>query len=302
MQSVLRLILEHRSISRVPFIWFWPDGARGCAIITHDVEGETGRDFCGPLMDLDESAGLKSAFQIIPEARGYRSRDLVRDVRSRGFEVNLHDFNHDGYLFHDRQKFLERVEQINRYARDFGCRGFRSGAMYRNQRWFDRLEFSYDMSVPNVAVLEPQRGGCCTVMPHFIGGILELPLTTTQDYSLFHILGDRSTALWERQIHLILEKHGLISILTHPDYLVEKRARRVYVELLDHLVRIAAEKNVWMTVPGEVDRWWRERSRMTLAPDGDRWRIEGVGSERATVAYAAVANDQLVFELDRATQ
>ncbi|MFL4245770.1 hypothetical protein, partial [Escherichia coli] len=82
--------------------------------------------------------------------------------------------------------FLERAKEINRYAREFQCGGFRSGAMYREQQWYDAFEFSYDMSVPNVAHLEPQRGGCCTVMPYFIGKILELPLTTIQDYSLFH--------------------------------------------------------------------------------------------------------------------
>ena len=75
--------------------------------------------------------------------------------------------------------------------------------MYREQEWFDAFDFSFDMSVPNVAHLEPQRGGCCTVMPYFIGDVLELPLTTTQDYSLFHILGDYSTTLWKRQIRLI---------------------------------------------------------------------------------------------------
>ena len=37
--------------------------------------------------------------------------------------------------------------------------------MYRNQDWYDVFEFSYDMSVPNVAHLDPMRGGCCTVMP-----------------------------------------------------------------------------------------------------------------------------------------
>ena len=66
--------------------------------------------------------------------------------------------------------------------------------MYREQQWFDAFDFSYDMSVPNVAHLEPQRGGCCTVMPYFVGDLLELPLTTVQDYSLFHILNDYSTA------------------------------------------------------------------------------------------------------------
>jgi hypothetical protein len=102
-------------------------------------------------------------------------------------------------------------KKINRYAKAFQAFGFRAGAMYRNLDWYEALEFSYDMSVPNVAHLDPQRGGCCTVMPYFIGNILELPLTTTQDYSLFHIIGDYSTKLWKQQIKLVLQKHGLIS-------------------------------------------------------------------------------------------
>ena len=93
--------------------------------------------------------------------------------------------------------------------------------MYREQQWYDAFEFSYDMSVPNVAHLEPQRGGCCTVMPYFVGKILELPLTTIQDYSLFHILGDYSISLWQQQIDAIREQNGLITFLAHPDYLDE---------------------------------------------------------------------------------
>ena len=91
-------------------------------------------------------------------------------------------------MFADKDAFLRQARRINDYAREFGCDGFRSGAMYREQDWFDAFEFSYDMSVPNAAHLEPQRGGCCTVMPYFVGNILELPLTTAQDYTLFHIL------------------------------------------------------------------------------------------------------------------
>ena len=91
--------------------------------------------------------------------------------------------------------------------------------MCRNQEWYDALDFNSYMSVSNVAHLEPQRGGRSTVMPFFIGRILELPLTTVQDYSLFHILGDYSIDLWKRQIDLIRERNGLISFITHPDYL-----------------------------------------------------------------------------------
>jgi hypothetical protein len=299
MRRTTALVLEHAGTGEMPFIWFWPDGARSCAIMTHDVEGQVGRDFCGALMDLDDSYGIKSAFQIVPEARGDTSSGLVEQLRDRGFEVNLHDLNHDGYLFHNRPQFLERAAQINRYTRQLGCRGFRSGSMYRNQRWFDAFDFSYDMSVPNVAHLEPQRGGCCTVMPYFVGDILELPLTTVQDYSLFHILGEYSIALWKTQIDLIRAMNGLISFIVHPDYLVRPRAERVYVALLEHLRRLRDDDQMWMPFPDEVDRWWRNRRVMSLVPHGRSWRIVGPDSHRARVAYARLENDRVVYSFNR---
>jgi hypothetical protein len=301
MECALAHVLKTRGVRKVPFIWFWPDGANACAILTHDVEGVVGRKFCGTLMDMDDSFGLKSAFQVIPEGRGFSSKHLIDEIRSRGFEVNLHDLNHDGYLFRDRQQFQRRAEQINRYAREFECRGFRAGAMYRDQAWFESLDFSYDMSVPNVAHLEPQRGGCCTVRPYFVGNLLELPLTTVQDYSLFHILGDYSIDLWKKQIDLILKKHGLISVLVHPDYLNDAAARAVYTKLLAHLVEVSEQEHVWMALPGDVDRWWRARSAMTLCSTNGRWRVEGPGSERARVAYASLEGNRLVYRLDTAS-
>ena len=37
-------------------------------MMTHDVEGPPGCDFCDQLMDLDDRFGIKSAFQLMPEA------------------------------------------------------------------------------------------------------------------------------------------------------------------------------------------------------------------------------------------
>ena len=203
-------------------------------------------------------------------------------------------------MFADKAAFLGHAKRINDYTRKFGCDGFRSGAMYREQDWFDAFDFAYDMSVPNAAHLEPQRGGCCTVMPYFVGNILELPLTMAQDYSLFHILDDYSTDLWKEQSRIITEHHGLISVITHPDYLVGRRERAVYHELLRHLIELRDRHGVWMALPGEINRWWRNRHKMTLTPSGGGWRIEGPDSERARVAYATLDGDRLVYTLQGA--
>ena len=154
------------------------------------------------------------------------------------------------------------------------------------------------MSVPNAAHLEPQRGGCCTVMPYFVGKILELPLTTTQDYSLFHILGEYSIARWMAQIDLIRSMNGFISFIAHPDYLIDRRARNVYSGLLAHLAQLRDHEGLWMALPGQVDEWWRDRSRMTLAPYGNSWKIQGPGSDRARLAYATLEGDRVVYHLD----
>jgi hypothetical protein len=299
MERTLRLLLEGAQHS-IPFIWFWPDAAETCVVMTHDVEGPPGAAFCGRLMDLDEEFGVPAAFQLVPDAGGCNVRQLASEIRRRGFEVNLHDLNHDGYLFHSRHEFLRRAARINMYARELGCRGFRAGAMYRKQHWFSALDVSYDMSVPNAAHLEPQRGGCCTVMPFFVGDILELPLTTVQDYSLFHVLGEYSIDLWKRQIEEIAARNGLIMFITHPDYLIESRAREVYVQLLGHLADRRARGGMWFARPGEVDRWWRSRARMSLVADRDGWRIEGRDSERARVAYATLREGRVAYSFESA--
>ena len=212
-------ICERSRDGKVPFIWFWPEGAESCVMITHDVEERAGLDFCGHLMDVDQAFGVPASFQIIPEERYTLPTGFLRELVRRGFEVNVQDLNHDGRLFQDRAEFERRAVRIEQYRREFGASGFRSAVLYRNQDWYDQLQFRFDMSVPNVAHLEPQRGGCCTVMPYFVGRTLELPLTTTQDYTLFHILGDYSISLWEQQVDLILRRNGLISFLVHPDYI-----------------------------------------------------------------------------------
>lgn len=298
-EKLLFLSMKAQGIEKVPFIWFWPEGAASCAVITHDVETQAGCELVPHLMKIDEVFGIRASFQVIPEGPYKISKALVDEIRSRGFELNIQDLSHDGNLFDDRDKFLLRAKKISDYVHEYRAQGFRSGRMYRNADWYEVLDVSYDMSIPNVAHLDPQRGGCCTVFPYFIGKILELPLTTTQDYSLFHILGDYSLDLWQKQIRLITANHGLASFIIHPDYSMEHAALNVYKSLLRYLADLREGGKLWIALPGEVNRWWRERSEMRLVLENGEWRIEGYGKERATIAYATIAGDGICYAFDR---
>jgi hypothetical protein len=302
LERLLFLSLKAQKIERAPFIWFWPEGAPSCVIVTHDVETQAGVSSTPSLMDIDDAFGIKASFQVVPQERYPVSKDFLSGIRDRGFELNIQDLSHDGNLFNDREEFLLRSRSINQYLEEYRAQGFRSGCMYRNVDWYDALDISYDMSIPNVAHLEPQRGGCCTVFPYFVGGILELPLTTIQDYSLFHILGDYSTELWKKQIALISKKHGLVSFIVHPDYIMENRALAVYKTLLGYLSDLRNEGKAWIALPRDVNRWWRERSQMKLARQGDTLQIEGPGKERARIAYATLDGDRVVYTIESESQ
>lgn len=298
LERILAVAMRAQGIKSIPFVWFWPDGCSCALTLTHDVETVSGRDFCEQLMNLDESGGLRSSFQLIPEQRYSIPTELLASMHDRGFEVNVHDLNHDGRLYSNREEYLRRVKVINQYGKAMKAKGFRSGAMYRDVRWYSALEFEYDMSVPNVGRWEAQKGGCCTVMPYFIGAILEIPLTTLQDYVLFELWRDYSTEIWKKQAHLIRGKNGLIHFLIHPDYIIHPRAQSAYKELLEFLRNFRVQENVWCALPGEVNDWWRQRAHMSLVEDGQgSWRIEGDGNARARLAYAELSGDTIVYRI-----
>jgi hypothetical protein len=296
-ETAMRLNMKGQGLKEVPFIWFWPDGAKACAVMTHDVETAAGRDFCGQLMDINDSFGIKSSFQVVPERRYAVPESYLQSIRRRGFEVNVHDLNHDGNLFKDYKEFRRRAAEIEKYRKMFSARGFRAGVLYRNIGWFDLLHFEYDMSVPNVAHLDPQRGGCCTTFPYFIGNILEIPVTMTQDYSLFNILRSYRLDLWKKQMAVIRRKHGVMNFIVHPDYIINQREQSVYKGLLGRLAELRKTAALWTALPGELNDWWRQRDRMKLVRTGSGWEVEGDGKGRARIAYARLENGNLVYSL-----
>src|SRR5262249_5852884 len=67
LEKVLVLPMKAQGIEKIPFIWFWPEGASSCVIVTHDIETKAGLGSVQRLIDIDEAFGIKASFQVIPQ-------------------------------------------------------------------------------------------------------------------------------------------------------------------------------------------------------------------------------------------
>ena len=87
----------------------------------------------------------------------------------------------------------------------------------------------------------------------------------------------------------------MMSFIVHPDYILGKKPQTIYRELLSYLTELRSKAGVWIALPGEVNRWWRQRSEMKLTSADGIWQVVGEGRERARVAFAHIRNDRIAY-------
>src|SRR5882724_3672782 len=68
LEKLLMLSLKAKGVSSVPFIWFWPEGAQSCAMMTHDVETPAGIDFCRGLLSRVALLKFNRLFNLFPRS------------------------------------------------------------------------------------------------------------------------------------------------------------------------------------------------------------------------------------------
>jgi hypothetical protein len=275
---------------RMPFVNYWPDGKRAASVLTHDVEGPAGVANVMRVIELERRYGFVSSWNFVAE--WYPIPDgLFDEVRAAGCEIGLHGILHDGKLFSDRATFEANLPKIAHYMKAWDVVGFRSPATGRNAAWMHELPVQYDSSFPDSDPFEPQPGGCCSIMPFFFGDVVELPITLTQDHTVFEILRSPGIELWQRKTEWLRANHGLVNIIVHPDYVVEQRYLDRYEAFLAYL---AGLDDVWHALPRNAARWWREREGLRIGDDG---RVAGRTGFCASVAYACERDGRLAIDL-----
>ena len=266
----------------LPTIADWPDGKRFATVLTHDVEGPAGVANVRRIIEMEARHGFVSSWNFVAEWYAIDA-DLFDHVRASGGEIGLHAIKHDCKLFGSREQFEKELPAIHRYLADWDADGFRSPATHRNAAWMPELGARYDSSFPDTDPFEPQAGGCCSILPFFLGDMVELPITLTQDHTLWEILREDTIDLWTAKSDWLIANGGLINLITHPDYLDTPARLRMYDEFLAYL---AEQRDGWNALPREVAAWWRTRAGLRLVEGDGEARIEGDGAERARIDWA----------------
>ena len=146
----------------------WPNGKKFAFVLTHDVETLQGLDRVKQLAELEMQLGFRSSFNFTPEGPYSVPPALRSWLVDRGFEVGVHDLNHDGRLFSSREKFRFKAKRINNYLKEWKAVGFRSGYMLRNLDWIHDLNIAYDACTFDTDPFEPQPDGVGTIFPFWV--------------------------------------------------------------------------------------------------------------------------------------
>jgi hypothetical protein len=266
----------------VPHLGLWPDGKSWALVLTHDVEHEGGQRQHELLRSPERDRGLRSAWNFV----GQRYRvdpALVRALQAEGCEIGVHGLRHDGRDLSSRRQLRRRLPAMRELASQWQAVGFRSPATQRRWKLMPELSFSYDSSYADTNPYEPQPGGCCTWLPFFIGGLVELPMTLEQDHTLFVILQHPDARVWLRKARMLRERGGMVLLVTHPDYAQDSRLTDGYLELLD---AFCADRSAWHALPREVAAWWRDRAASQIRLADGRWTVTGPAAGRGTVQFA----------------
>ena len=295
-EAQLRASLAASGADAVPFVSYWPEGHRFAAILTHDVEGPVGVRNVRRVLELERRHGFVSSWNFVAEWYPIEG-GLFDHIRANGGEIGLHAIKHDCKLFESRASFEADLPKIHRYLAEWGAVGFRSPATHRNAEWMPELGCLYDTSFPDSDPFEPMGGGCCSILPFFLDDLVELPITLVQDHTLFEILRSETIEPWTSKADWIIENHGLVNVIIHPDYLDTPRRLRMYEELLEYL---AAQRGCWHALPRDVASWWRTRAGLRCVSEGGGARVEGAGAERASVAWAREVDGRIRLEIEPA--
>jgi len=237
-------------------------------ILTHDVESTCGIERVQKLATLEKNMGFRSCFNFVGDDYVVPSA-LLNALVTNGFEIGVHGFHHNGFMFSNKRTFHRHALGIRRRMKEWNARGFRSPSMHRKLEWIHDLDVAYDSSTFDTDPFEPQPDGIGTIFPLWIvdrerrRAFVELPYTLPQDFTLFAIMQERGIDIWKRKLDWVAKHGGMALMIVHPDYMAfdgDKRTAEQYPScyysaFLNYLQE-QYKNQYWAALPSEVAKYF----------------------------------------------
>ncbi len=288
----------------------WPNGARACCVLTHDIDFLTSSPFHKAIwrrfdhparflgllyngavrrrnygwnipetVELEKHYGFRSTFLFMNRYKeddegAYFQRSL-RLVKEAGSEIALHASESS----HRTAEAMNAEMEAFRDRVGFYPRGVRHHILKFQppETWVIESQFGleYDATFGYNRFFGFRAGSCFPFHPFTATGripILELP-TGFMDWTALHRSSDSSRF---GEFLRIAKEHveafnGLLVVNFHNTYLNEKTFPSVIGEY-ESLLRDIREKGYWVATAAECATWWKRRSLETIEP---RMRDDG---------------------------
>jgi peptidoglycan/xylan/chitin deacetylase (PgdA/CDA1 family) len=229
----------------------YPEDAKAAVVLTHDVDTQEGFDNIPEILMLEQELGFKSSWNIVPYKYNI-DQGIIDLIKGAGHEIGIHGYNHDGKLFYSEKIFDARVPYINEAIEKYGAKGFRAPMVHRNLKWLQKLNIEYDASCFDYDPYQPFPGGTGSIWPFRAGKFIELPYTLPQDHDIFFMMKRKDIEIWKKKTDWLIENHGVILLITHPDYLTEGYSK-YYTEFLEYL---KTKDGLWHTLPKDLSEYF----------------------------------------------
>ncbi len=263
----LRKIVKEKYCSASKIEPFWPNNKRFAIIITHDVDTDyifKNADILKSFISIEEKYGFRSAWYIVTNKYPLNHSTLKMLIK-RGHEIGFHGDTHDYRLpFLKKEKIKERLDKCKPFLDKYNVKGGRSPLFLRNPTFFSVLEeyISYDTSCHDstLGALSGMNEGCCSCFPFFISNLLEIPTTLPESYFLkkLGVQKEEIPKIQEDRLEAIRELGGVAHYLVHPEPQISANKEHL-ADYERFLEKCSKYKDAWVTLPSELNAWWRKR-------------------------------------------
>jgi hypothetical protein len=117
--------------------------------------------------------------------------------------------------------------------------------------------------------------------PYFNKDLVELPITPPQDSTLFTI-GIQTERPWLEKAQFLRERGGIALLITHPDYILERRPREAYRRLLE---AFRDDATAWRPLPPRREQLVVEARGVAARALQRGWTIVGPAVDAGRVVY-----------------